>query len=669
MRRQNDQVITGRKVLATVRLTTPDFGAVVRSCVGMVAIAALALAWDSATAAVWAAGAGAVAGAIGLQDSPGGRVPLVVAVSGQMAFAVLLASLASPYNLVFIALVAMWCLAAGMQWALGSHAGLVAAGAGALLVIAPPVAPSVSSVIVTTALTFASGCVQASLIAVWPPHRWRLQRDALTRAYRSLAADARRVAADPGASLDAAPMTWLRDVFVDSQATRRPKAYLGGHRLPERITTALRGLAGGRDKSDDGTARVLSAAGSLLDAVAAHHPTARRDAQQAVTSLDGAVASVTGPKESAAQRLSKLLHEAAESRFPDLRRPDVISGLGEAADQVRGHLTRDSPILRHAIRLSVTSAVGIAADRLAPIEHGYWIPLVVLMVLRPETAHTYTRCIGRIGGIAAGVVAASLIAMMLQPTGMVSAVLAAVFLTVTYTVNRFGYVAVSAALAASVVFILDIDAVASGATMEDRLFAVAVGGGLAVMAHVVLPDDVMTRLQQRAGELLKTEIDYAATVIRAFVRELDHPADALSTAWQRAFRARAAFESASGTTRMESRDLRRWLRSYRAALNAVTSACTTLERSLPVQPSAALTPEFVAAVDDYVDALRGAPPNPATPWSVDLTALAAAHQHVREQAAAVAEDNSSARVLVAELATITRSLSGIAPTRAPTAAE
>jgi len=196
---------------------------------------------------------------------------------------------------------------------------------------------------------------------------------------------------------------------------------------------------------------------------------------------------------------------------------------------------------------------------------------------------------------------------------------------------------------------------------------VVIGGGLTVVAHVVLPDYGLIRLHQRAGELLKSESDYAATVIKAFVHELDHPAEALSTAWQRAFRARAAFEAASGAMRMDSRELRLWLRSYRAALNAVTSSCTSLEGTLSIEPSTALTPEFVAAVDDYVDALRGAPATPATPWTVHIDELTAAHQQVREQGAGLAADNAAARVLVAEVAAITRSLAGIAVIHEPAA--
>jgi uncharacterized membrane protein YccC len=655
------RVITpaGRAWTRALQLTTPDVGAVSRSMLGVLAMAAVALASASPMAAVWASGAAAIAGAIAMQDSPAGRVPLVIVVSLQMGAVVLLGAVTASNNVAFIAVVAVWCFAAGMMWALGSRPGLVAAASAALLVIAPPVAPSVIAVAFSALLTVVAGCIQAALIAVWPPQRWRVQRDALTRAYRELAADARRIAADGDATVCAAPLTWLREAFVDSEAIQRPLAYHGGYRLPERITATLGAMRGG----DEAISLVLSPAAESLDAIASHNHTARRDAEYALARVDAAAAAVTGPQTAAAQRLSQQLHEAAASRFGEVRRPDLIGSLGAAGGVVRRHLTWTSPVLRHAVRLSAVTALGVAADRFGAVEHGHWIALTVLMVLRPETSHTYTRCIGRVTGIAVGVVVASALSMVWQPTGASAAVVAVVFIAVTYLATRFGYLAVSAALAAAAMFLLDIDAAAAGPPIEDVLFAVVIGGGLAVVAHVVLPDHALIRLHQRAGELLKSEIDYAAAVVKAFVHELDHPAEALSAAWQRAFRARAAFEAASGATRADSRELRRWLRSYRAALNAVTSACTSLETSLTSQPATALTPEFVAAVDDYVDALRGAPPSAATPWTVDIDELTAANQQVRERGAGLAADNAGARVLVAEVAAITRSLAGIAATR------
>jgi uncharacterized membrane protein YccC len=279
------------------------------------------------------------------------------------------------------------------------------------------------------------------------------------------------------------------------------------------------------------------------------------------------------------------------------------------------------------------------------------------MVLRPETAHTYTRCVGRVAGNVIGIVIASAVILLLHPTGYVAATLAVVFLGVAYAASGVGYLALSAALAAAIVLLVDVGGTTAAAAVGDRLLATLIGGALAVLAHVAVPDDAMVRLRQRAGELLKTETDYAATVIKAFVHRLDDPAEALSAAWERAFRARAAFEAAAGASWSLDRPFRRWLRSYRTALNAVTAACAALEASLPAQPSATLSRDFTAAVDSYVEALCGDPATPGSPWRVDVARLAEAAQRVRAELPG--NDDATTRVLVTEIGTITTQLGNI----------
>ena len=648
------------KGLALRLTTSPDAGAVARSLLGVLAMATVALYLGSPAAAMLAAGAGAIAGASALQETPNRRVSLVVAVSLELGVAVFLGALTAAYSTVFVGVVALWCFAAGMLWAVGSHAGLVAAAASGLLVVTPPATPSPSAVLTLTVLTIAAGLAQAALIAVWPPHRWRVQRDALTRAYRTLAADARNLADNPDAEVVLAPVTSLREAFTDGQAARHPPAYRSAYRLPERISSTLgelRGKDGG--EHDEAVLKTLIAGAETLDAIASNSQTAWRDGERALGLLDAAAADVTGPEASVAQRLSDQIKEAATLRFGQSHRAEPAGLWRSVAEAIRGQLVWTSPILRHALRLAAATAVGTAVARFGGVGYGYWIALTALMVLRPETAHTYTRCVGRVAAIAAGIVVASALTTLWNPTGLAAAALAVVFLGLTYAVAGFGFLALSAALAAALVFIIDI-AATDAAGFDERLIATAIGGALAVVAHAALPDDAMVRLRQRAGELLKTEIDYAATVINGFVHEVDHPADRLSAAWQRAFRARAAFEAASGATRVDSRELRRWLRSYRTALNAVTSSCTALETNLPTHPSAALGRDFVTAVDDYIVVLRGDPPSPAMPWTVDVSALAAANQQVREAAALLTTDDGAARVLVTEVANIARSVSAIA---------
>jgi uncharacterized membrane protein YccC len=412
---------------------------------------------------------------------------------------------------------------------------------------------------------------------------------------------------------------------------------------------------------------VLAAASDVLTAVAEPDRSQRQTAGYAMGRFDAVAATADGPETALVQRLSEQLRDAVMLRFGEaapeatdlaqLRRPRLPWRLRWMWAAVRGHLTWSSPVLRHAVRLASATAIGIGIARFADVPHGYWIPLTVVMVLRPETAHTYTRCVGRVAGNVVGIMVASAVILLLHPTGFTAVALAVVFLGVAYAVSGFGYLALSAALAAAIVFLIDVGGTAGGAALGDRLLATLIGGALAVLAHVAVPDDAVVRLRQRAGELLKTETDYAATVIKAFVHRLDDPAEALSSAWERAFRARAAFEAAAGASWSQDRPFRRWLRSYRNALNAVTAACAALEASLPAQPPSALSRDFTVAVDSFVEALCGDPPTPGSPWRVDVARLAEAAQRVRTELSG--SDDATARILVAEIGTITTQLGNI----------
>jgi uncharacterized membrane protein YccC len=663
-----------------LRPSWPYIGEVSRSLLGVVLAIAVALQWGGGSstlaAAIAAGGSAAIAGATALQDGPHSRIKLVVAVSVAMGVAVLIGALSAPHSVVFIVVIGLWCFGAGIVWTLGANAGLVAAAATALLVTSSAIPHSFADAVSAAVLAVAGGLAQAVLVAAWPRQRWQVQRLALAGAYRSVARHARLLAADPTdasgsvVSFDPTPLISLREAFSlsDRQARRRPLAYRGLYGLPERIAMTLAAL--GPSARTPEVASVLTAVADVLDAVAGSGGAAQDAAQAALRRVDDGVGALTGPAAIAGQRLRRQLWEAASVRFTgssdpactadELHRSPVSESIEAARDAISAQLSWDSPVLRHAVRLAVAAAIGTAISRVGDMSQGYWIALTVVMVLRPETAHTYTRCATRIAGNAVGITVATVVTVFLHPSGLVSAVLAVAFLGVAYAVSGIGYAALSAALTAAIVFLLDISGVADGTTMRERLIATAIGGGLAVATHLVLPDKPLIRLRQRAGELLKAEIDYAASVLRAFVHPVVELDIALAAAWQRASRARSAFEAASGAVRGEAAEVRRWLTSYRAALNAVTGACATLETHLPT-PEVGVDRRFVVAVDDYVDSLRGDQPIPGQPWTVDTAHLAEADQQLRDAATLLASDNAGQRVLVAEVATITRYLLAITP--------
>lgn len=658
-----------------LRPSWPYVGELARSLGGVLLAVALALYCASftgaAAAALAAGGSAAVAGATALQDSPRWRLPLVTGVSFGLGAAVLVGRLTSPHSALFVVTVTLWCLAAGMAWGVSQNAGLVVAAATTLLVASPATVGSLSDALAAAALAVGGGLTQALLVAVWPHPRWLEQRRALNAAYGWVAASARALAADPAVVLDPTPLLDMREAFTltESQARRRPTAYRGMYALPERITMTLNAF---RTEVPTGPVRdTLLAGADVMQAITGAGDTARADAESALRRLEESVDALSGPLGQAGERLRAQVAEACALHFTgaapaghpeELRRAGFRDTVRADCGAVRSQVSGDSPVLRHAVRLAAATGIGVGIARVTGMDHGYWIPLTVLMVMRPETAHTYTRCISRVIGTIAGVVLATGVTLLLHPSGLVAAALTLVFLTAAYAVSGIGYIGyvpLSAALAAAIVFLLDIEGTADSSTLSERLVATAIGGGLAVASHVILPDRSLVRLRQRAGELLNAEIDYAATVIRAFVHPVDHTDDAINAVWDRAIRARSSFEAASGSRRAGAPEVRKWLSSYRVALNAVTGACVKLEGQVPSAGHENLDPRFVVAVDDYVDALRGEPPTAGQAWSVDAHQLAEADQQLRAAAGLLGKQDGAQRLLVAETETISRYLLGL----------
>ncbi|BBZ04366.1 fusaric acid resistance protein [Mycolicibacterium chitae] len=652
----------------------PYVGEVARSLLPVLLIGAIALQWASPAAAVAAAGSAAVVGATALQDSAIRRLlPMLCAVVLGLGVATFLGHLTSPHTWLYVPVVGVWTLGTGLFWALSSPAGLAAAAGAALMVTAPPTpagwSAALGSALAAAALAVLGGGLQVLLVAVWPRQRWVAQRSALADAYGWVATTARKLALNPAASWDPTPLMDLREAVhaTDRHTRRRPPAFRGSHALPERIAMTLNALRADADEPE--VREVLLASADALAAIGAGGPAAPVDATIALRRAEDCAAALSGSAATAAQRLHTQIAKAGALQLPGW--PAARGTEQDPQGGLRGHLRAaratiaaqcngDSPILRHALRVTAAVVAGLLIARLTETPQGYWVALTALLVLRPETAHTYTRCVSRIAGVTIGVVAASLVTVLWQPTGMVAVTVAVALLALAYAVASYGPVPLYAALAGGIILLIDMAGTTDSAAMGQRVVATVVGGGLAVTCHVLLPDRTLVRLRQRAGELLRAESDYAATVVRAFAHPLDQPEVTLSAVWQRTTRARSAFEAAGSGVRADMAEVRHWLTAYRAALNAITGACAALEAQLPAVHHSTLDPRFVVAVDDYVDALQGELPSAGQMWTIDARHLAEADAQLRQAAARLGKQDTAQRVLVAETETITRHLLTVA---------
>lgn len=80
-------------------------------------------------------------------------------------------------------------------------------------------------------------------------------------------------------------------------------------------------------------------------------------------------------------------------------------------EPLRENLSSDSVVLRHALRVGVTTAVAVWLTARLQQSHGYWITITVLTIMMPYTGPTFLKGLQRVvgtmvGGILAAVVAA-----------------------------------------------------------------------------------------------------------------------------------------------------------------------------------------------------------------------------------------------------------------------
>ena len=106
---------------------------------------------------------------------------------------------------------------------------------------------------------------------------------------------------------------------------------------------------------------------------------------------------------------------------------------------LRGELTLRSSAFRHAARLSVALMVAVIACRGLSLGSGYWVPLTVLFVLKPDYGTTIAHEIGRAIGTMAGVTIAWAIVTLFSPSDVAIVVLLALLAGAAYAVYPANY--------------------------------------------------------------------------------------------------------------------------------------------------------------------------------------------------------------------------------------
>ncbi|MFB7517454.1 FUSC family protein [Streptomyces sp. NPDC056144] len=503
------------------------------------------------------------------------RPTLALASGASLAVSTFLGYLtdASAHPALFLGLLLLWTFAAGLSWAAGPTAGIIASSNVAMMLVTVTLPTSVAGAAGHAAMIFTGGLVQAALVVLLPVRRWGAQRDALADALAAEADYARRLRHDPVAEFDPVPLMTARNAaaVTPRQARRRPAELHGARGLAERIRPVLASLADpavGVPEEGPQRARVrelLAASAELLDAAARAirhgEPVILPPAAVAALRTPDTGAILSGPSRRAALRLGALLGDVVETAEPRTEtspgesggrtRPTLPRLAPIVLAKMRAELRPDSPILRHAVRVSAVTAAGYLLGTALPFGHGYWAPMASVMVMRPDFTQTYSRSVARFGGTLVGVAFATVVVQTAHPGTYLSAAFAVLCAFGMYLLMRTGYAVSQVCVAAYVVFLLGMAGEGVSQTVRERVLLTLLGGLLAMLAYAVFPAWETPRLRGRLADWLTAAGRYAAAVAARYAEPAGHSCPdvreallatrAARVAWQEAV-ARAAHE-------------------------------------------------------------------------------------------------------------------------------
>jgi len=475
----------------------------------------------------------AACGALFVSYSDGGdpyrhRAIRMIAASITLAFAAFIGGISEQYHLGVGVVAAAVAFVAGMAVALGETAANIGMVSLVMLTIFAGQRLTLRNSLEAALFALLGGLIQTALsLSLWPVRRYEPEKRSLALLYFELG----RTAVEPTEPGCAPPATAhmsqaqkaLRSLPQDNgDESLRCQSLLNQAERARLCIIRLLQMQAALDRkgqlSEEGEtlAQFLSAAGHSLTAIgeALLSGTGRGSLHDQITNVNDLIEgwrphavgkspstqysatkdmlflmdALAGQLRAAADLLtgSASLHGVSFGLLPSSLKSWRLSPDSIVAT-LRANLTFRSVVFRHAVRLTICLTVAGAVARATGWSRSYWIPMTVVILLRPDFAGTFSRGLLRIAGTMVGLIVATGQIYFSPSTFVVRATLIGfcVFLLRWLGPANYGFFA--AAVTAAIVLMLSLTGVAPKLLMQARAIDTLIGGVLALSAYALWP--------------------------------------------------------------------------------------------------------------------------------------------------------------------------------------
>ena len=455
------------------------------------------------------------------------------------------------------------------------HAGIIPISAAAaflagMMVAVGPVATDLGNICLATLIVFSAqgvpskeglsaaaaaiggGLVQMALsLALWPVHRYQPEQRVLAALFSALA----RAAGQEANALESPPATAESTAAQQALASLardhsiNAERYLALASQAERIRLSLLAMARVATRMErEGAAewaivdRARRAAAEVLTQIANElQPGTRgQDAAQSLAALRNSEEALRTTASDLGREarwqidaLAGQLRGASQLAFDSTPRGNALfeaheAGLGSRLKigsivaRLRANFSFRSVAMRHAVRLAVCVGIGEAIAYFGGSRRGYWIPMTIGIILRPEFTNTFSRGILRLTGTLAGLALSTGIVhyLNLSPAGQIGLIGGFEFILRAYGQANYGIFVT--ALTGLVVFLIAVSGTDPGPAMLARGLNTLAGGAIALIAYAVWPTWERKIAPEMIAEMFEGYRQYFAAVRDAYLDPSAH---------------------------------------------------------------------------------------------------------------------------------------------------
>lgn len=282
---------------------------------------------------------------------------------------------------------------------------------------------------------------------------------------------------------------------------------------------------------------------------------------------------------------------------------DDLKGLDDIFSRIKQHLTPESVLFRHAIRVSVVLFIGYVFVQITEIEYGYWVLLTALFVSQPNFNATKRRLRLRIIGTLAGIIAGYAI-LYFVPTVEGQLLLLILSGVLFFDLRSKQYAQATAFITILALINFNLDGLGFEAALP-RLIDTIIGCAFAWFGvSFIFPDWKFRRLPRTINRSLESQCQYLAEVVDQYhhgrnnalnyriVRRAAHNTDADVASLISTLATEPDFDPTQKTLAFEFLCLNHTFISYIAALGAHREKIHD--------------PEILGLLDQALDDIKGA---------------------------------------------------------------